>query len=521
MLRSVDGDMRTAAAGVAGVKDVVHEFTTDSFNGWVATGPGSQGYSLRAHHQAAYDALYTRHVWVGSAINKLGNAHARLPLKTYLRGDAGRPEAPEDHPYRRILDRPSPTVGTFAFWQWVTSVAYIFGESFARKHRDPGGRPVELEAVHPTRVSIEGLPGEPGRWQITRPDGRREPVSRRDLVHFRLFNPRAGLNLPVRGVSPLELLRITLAHEWSALRAQTALWSNGARPSVFLSHPSRLSKGAYGRLRADWANTHTGVDNWGTPAILEEGLTAEKLTLSADEMQYVSGRKLNREEVCGALDIPPPVLHILDRATFSNITEQMRSMYRDTMAPRLTWLESILEVELRDGRLGADGEPDFGDGVYGEFLLDGVLRGDFEQRVSSYAAAINTGWMMPSEVRSLENLPAVDGAEVLLVNGTLRPIDEAGNAGDASGPGREDPAIEGMRTLLGRLGRVEGSVYELEVDALAADLDAGTRELLDVELEQTKMIGGDVAGLRERLKGWTHAAHAQDRRPRDQGPRPG
>ena len=34
-------------------------------------------------------------------------------------------------------------------------------------------------------------------------------------------------------------------------------------------------------------------------------------------------------------DVPPPVVHILDHATFSNITEQMRSMYRDTMTPRL------------------------------------------------------------------------------------------------------------------------------------------------------------------------------------------
>jgi phage portal protein BeeE len=70
------------------------------------------------------------------------------------------------------------------------------------------------------------------------------------------------------------------------------------------------------------------------------------MTLTAEEAQYIETRKLNREEVCAAYDVPPPVVHILDRATFSNITEQMRSMYRDTMAPRLNGFEAI-ELDLR------------------------------------------------------------------------------------------------------------------------------------------------------------------------------
>jgi hypothetical protein len=92
---------------------------------------------------------------------------------------------------------------------------------------------------------------------------------------------------------------------------------------------------------------HSGVDKWGKAAILEEGLTANVIQLTAEEMQYIEGRRLNREEACARYDVPPPVVHILDRATFSNITEQMRSMYRDTMAPRLALYESVLDTQLR------------------------------------------------------------------------------------------------------------------------------------------------------------------------------
>ncbi|MCA1841968.1 MAG: phage portal protein, partial [Actinobacteria bacterium] len=114
----------------------------------------------------------------------------------------------------------------------------------------------------------------------------------------------------------------------------------------------------------------------------------------------LGSRRLNREEVCACFDVPPPVVHILDHATYSNITEQMRSLYRDTMAPHLAATESVLDHQLA---------PDFGGGLYAEFLMDEVLRGAFEARSQAYREAINAGWLQPSEVRALENLPPSPG----------------------------------------------------------------------------------------------------------------
>ena len=47
---------------------------------------------------------------------------------------------------------------------------------------------------------------------------------------------------------------------------------------------------------------------------------------NAEEMQYIESRKLNREEACMVYDMPPPVIHILDHATFSNITERVSTI---------------------------------------------------------------------------------------------------------------------------------------------------------------------------------------------------
>jgi len=139
------------------------------------------------------------------------------------------------------------------------------------------------------------------------------------------------------------------------------------------------------------------------------------IPLNAEELQYIESRRMNREEVCGIYDVPPPVVHILDRATFSNITEQMRSMYRDTMAPRLGLYESVLDSQLR---------PDFDPqgNIYAEFLLDEVLRGAFEQRAIANQAAIYSGQLTPNEARQQDNRAPLEGGNKLYINAAAIPV---------------------------------------------------------------------------------------------------
>jgi hypothetical protein len=254
------------------------------------------------------------------------------------------------------------------------------------------------------------------------------------------------------------------------------------------------------RLKDQWDAIHGGVDNFGKWAVLEEGMEPKTLSLTAEEAQYVESRKLNREEVCMVYDVPPPVVHILDRATFSNITEQMRSMYRDTMAPHLGGFEETLDLQLR---------PDFDpDGVlYGEFLMDEVLRGDFEQRVDAYQKGINSGWLTPAEVRRMENLPMVDGSDRLFINATLIPIDEVSQHTSATPPATTPPpgesaplapADKSLDVLWGRLGSYQ-SVNDIEPGVLTAGLN-GHAELVRRALDEAINEGDSMVEFRARVR---------------------
>lgn len=140
-------------------------------------------------------------------------------------------------------------------------------------------------------------------------------------------------------------------------------------------------------------------------------------------------RKLSREEVAAAYYIPPPMIGILDHATFSNITEQHKMLYQDTLGPWLAMFAEEFALQLiPDLTTGSDR-------VYVEFNLREKLTGAFEQRAASIQTAVGGPWMTINEARALDNRPPVDGGDEL-----IRPLNVTQN-GD-SDPVPADPGTD-------------------------------------------------------------------------------
>lgn len=466
---------------------------------------------------ASYGQIYRKQLWVYVVVRKRALGTARLPLKVFERLDDDSRQEARDTPYSKLLQNPNPKHDANFFWLWTSSTFDIYGEALWLKVRGRNRQPAELWPVHPSNISTRLIDGDLF-YVYLGGSSSTEPlliIPAADVVHFKTYNPDST----VRGLSPLEPLRESLINEDAARRASSAFWANGARPATYLSHPKKLSTEARDRLRADWNEIHGGVDNFAKTAILEEGMEPKIVSLSAEESQYINSRKLNREEACGVYDTPPPVVHILDHATFSNITEQMRSMYRDTMAPHLGGFEATMDQQLR---------PDFVDdsSQYAEFVMDQVLRGDYETRMEANQKAIGSAQMTPNESRKLENRPPIKGGDKLYINSTLIPIDQVSSrtspnppAEDIAGstpaveeapttapklipkrtPSDQVPAGKGLtkkelRDVMGRLGQAR-SLEDVDLSVLVAGLNGGTDAVV------TAAIGArSLDDLRDRLR---------------------
>lgn len=431
---------------------------------------------------SAYSGIYSRQLWVYVVVNKLAKAAARLPLPVYERNDLDRPKV-DDHPMARLLAQPNPRMSGFDLWLWTSSTFDIYGDTFWFKRR-LNGKITGLFPLHPSSMTYDD------GWNFDNGTLRMTNIDDTDLVIFRGFHPDS-LN---RGMSPLEPLRSTLENEWHARTATSSFWQRGARPGMALSHPGQLSGPAQNRLKAQMDAVAAGSDKTGVTIVLEEGMEPKPMTLTAEEAQYIETRKLNREEVCAAYDVPPPVVHILDRATFSNITEQMRSMYRDTMAPRLRGFEAAIEIGLRQAEW-----PD--DSIYAEFLMDDVLRGDFETRQDALNKASH---MTIAEKRKVENLPFIEGTDRIFLNTATMPLDAIDAQAAAIAAGAGEPSADVIpltvaRSVMGRLSWQQ-SLEQVDPKCLTSELNPDDAGAVLQAFAIEKANDGDVSSLRERIR---------------------
>lgn len=527
-----------------------------SANGFDYTGSGLHPLAAYFTDPApAYEAVFERQLWAQVAIEKLLSLQILLPMKVYQRDPrAGRLDA-RGEPFGQLMAQPSPTIDPVTFWSWFILQRHIHGRAYAMKVRDAGGRPVQLQLIHPTRIRYgpargeqAGPEGQGSRWwYVTDPRNLTErPLERWEFIAWRRPHPKH----PEQAMSPLEQLRDTLEMEGAARLANKALYSRGGRHSIILKTPKNFGaapSAVLKRLADQYQERHGGVENWGRPLILEDGMEAVNLDHSPEDLQYVEARRLNREEIAAAFDIPPPAIGILDRATFSNVTEQNRMLYRTTMPPLLQSFESMINFDLRDGRHGRPGPPDFGEAFYFEHLVDGVLRGSTEERVASYATAIQTGQLTPAEARELENRPFLEGSDRLYINTAMAPLaadqgadpaalaklaqqlylstpeklvlstEEArqilnmagggltgpaptmggATALPAAGARRLDPAT--IATVMGRLSRPK-ALADVDRAQLVAGLDERAAVVVAQAVDHVVDLDGTVAGLRRLIK---------------------
>jgi len=431
---------------------------------------------------ATYAALYRVQPSIATLIDKVANSAARLTVKAWDVTPTTGKVQDASSPLAKLLANPSTEMSPFNFWRWTFSTYEVYGEAFWYKQRNDQGKVINLLPMHPSRVAVRRDENGDVEYIFTLGVASagilKAPAT--DVVAFLRYNPE---NL-MRGLSRLEPLRTTLMNEDAARRANASWWNKGARPSVVLQHPGELSQAAMDRIKQSFDARQAGADNMGGSAVLQEGMTAQIVQLNAEEMQYIESRKLNLQEACMVYDVPPPVVHILDHATFSNITEQMRSMYRDTMSPRLEDVESVIDYALTPEFFNR-GEREV------EFDMSEVLRGDFEGRATAVIGLRNAGLATGNQGLEIMGFPRSEDPEMdkYYANSALLPLGapvERVSVTEAAAP---DPALQAeadaavsaagqeaapvpskslnLRSLMGRIGRKAATKKEIRSELIA------------------------------------------------------
>lgn len=375
--------------------------------------PDAMGMELERQF-ALYGAIYKSSPWVRTVIDKRASSLARLPVNCWnVNGDTRTIDRTSG--YAKLLQDPCEYLDPYTFWFWIQSTIDIYGEAYAAIVKDENGKPTSLLPMHPSRVMVHRDP-DSGRYEYmftsgAGPFGTLITFKQEDVVPFRLYNP---LHVE-RGLSRMESLKSTIFAEDSSRNATDAMWKNAGRPNLVLTSEKKLNDDGRKRLITAFNQQHAGSSNAGKTLLLEDGVEVNAVQLTAVEMQFIEGRKLNQVEVCAVYDIAPTVVGILDHGTYSNVTEQLRGFYRDTMAVPIQLIESAMDKYVGCHWTTRNQM---------QFSLDDILRGDYEKRSQSVQHQVTSGVLTPNEGREAMGYSRFDDpkADKLYANSALQPL---------------------------------------------------------------------------------------------------
>lgn len=330
---------------------------------------------------------------VYAAVRLLSDTISTLPVDTFVRIDGQRV------PYR---PRPEwvyqPDIGTSKdeFLQQIMVSLLLDGNAFVRVYRATSGPnsglPTALVVLDPTMVEVRR--NRDGFIEYLH--NNRTVIDRQDMLHITELKKPGAL----RGISRIEELKDTLGMAQALTEFAARFFGQGSVTSGIIETPAMIGREQALELKTTFEATHRGVDKSHRVGVLGGGSKFVKTGVNPDEAQMLESRQFAVEEVARIFRIPPHMLQVTTPGamSYASVEQNAIQFSQYTLRPYISKIETALTSLLP------------GDAFY-RINLDGLLRGDFQTRMSGYSTAVQMGAFSINDVRRLEDLSPVDGGD--------------------------------------------------------------------------------------------------------------
>jgi HK97 family phage portal protein len=342
-----------------------------------------------------------------ACVQAIAGGIAALPMAVYRRSNGNRVELP-NHPVARLIKAPNALQTGPDFIEWLIASMLLQGNAIAVVDHDGAGRPnglfpipfwtcqpILVPAASAEAIGSPIVPNSKLVFDVTM-----------TMMPWPLPGPRPANGYPIRyfadevvflkdrsddgilGRSRLSRCPEVLACGLGAQGFSSGIWRNGAVVGGVIQHPGRLSAEASANIAESWKQTHSGGENAGRTAILEEGMSYTRVGISPEDAQLLESRLFSVLELSRVFGVPPPIIGEWSHATFSNTASAREWFAALTLLPIVNKLEkefSRVVINDDDVTLCVD--------------MSGMLRGDFPQLVSSYVQLVRSGIASADEAR--------------------------------------------------------------------------------------------------------------------------
>jgi HK97 family phage portal protein len=202
-----------------------------------------------------------------------------------------------------------------------------------------GGRPIELWPVRPDRMAPVRDPKKFIDGYVYRsPDGQLIPLRQDEVVTLRTPAPWD----PYRGAGAVQTLFNNLWGAKYAAEWNRRFFENSAIPGGIVEMPVSLSTTEWTEFQERWAESHRGLRNAHTVAVLEYGAKWIDTKYTQRDMEFVDLRRVNREEIREAFAMHGHILGLSEDVNRANADAADVTFARRQQVPRLDRIRDAL-----------------------------------------------------------------------------------------------------------------------------------------------------------------------------------
>lgn len=365
-----------------------------------------------------------------ACIQVISEDTATMPLLTYRRLKPKGKERAHDHPIYDILHiEPNPEMTSFNFRQTLTGHIPSWGNAYAEIVFDRSGYVKELWPLRPDHMHPERKNG--AIRYVYYLNGKNLVLPPERILHL------VGLSFDgLKGYSPTRMAMESIGLALGAEKFGATLFANNARPGGYLKHPSTLSKEAQDRLLEQFEDRTMGLTKAHRLQVLEEGMEFQEVGMPPEDVQFLTTRQYQAEEICRWHRMQPHKIQHLLRSTYSNIEHQSIEHWSDTIQPYCTrWEQEITRKCFTRMERSQ---------FFVEHLAEAILKSDTKSRYEAYAIGKQWGFLSTNDIHERENMNPVEGGDVYLQPLNMVP---AGTVLPIKVGGEEKPARSESRAL--------------------------------------------------------------------------
>lgn len=287
-----------------------------SFKDWLSEGGNTNLRNL------SLDSAYERMCWVRACVYRIATSASTAPLKFYEGKPGALPSYNEkerikdkNHPVYKLFNPPKPP--TILSLKQLMQRTFIHVETdglyFWLIERKSGtAATIDVRLKDELRAILEYRDNPTHPLLLGWEDVNGERYLPQDVLPISSYDPKNEL----AGLSPLKAARLSLESEYSIAGWNASFFKTGMKSPLLIQAKGQLTREQKKEIKSEITQYYSGIDGAHGALLMQGSVEIKPLTVNPKDIDFINGKKLNREEILAVFGVPPAMVGIFEYANY-------------------------------------------------------------------------------------------------------------------------------------------------------------------------------------------------------------